>query len=183
MKLTFEIKKGSKLNFQEIKVFNQAIKKEFNGAPLTKFHYKNTDFVFLKKEKSIVAVGKLIPIKINYINKNYNILGIGSIASINKHKGYGRILIAGILKYLKDKGKTGVGFCSRENSYFYEKCGFKINRNIVKRFKLAGKTKEEKDKEDENSEDNPDILFYEGKDKFFKKVLTTKSNIMLKHFW
>jgi len=43
-----------------------------------------------------MSFGLLKPVKIKYLGKNYNILGIGNVISIEKKKGYGTIVTSSI---------------------------------------------------------------------------------------
>ena len=89
-------------------------------------------FFFVKDKGKIVSFGMLKPIKMNYLGKSYNIFGIGNILSINKGKGYGKILIQSMVDYLKKKGKTGLGFCGKYNVKFYKKAGLKASSHLLK---------------------------------------------------
>ena len=131
-----------------------------------------TIFFFIKEKDKILAFGGLEPIKLNYLGKNYNILGICNIFSVEKGKGYGTILIADIIKNLKKTGKTGLGFCGKKTAEFYEKAGLKSKKDFSLRLEMENpKTKER----------IPDLdggcpgIYYEGKDKLISKMLKGKS--------
>ena len=139
----------------------------------TKNSRKGAIMFFVREKEKVVSIGMLLPIKINYLDKKYDILGIASIISVEKGKGYGLTLMGEIVKYIKSKRKTGLGFCGRRLLKFYERCGLKSEKRFGIRFALkdpkTGKIKFEA------KNDIGDGIYYEGKDKFISKVLRTKS--------
>ncbi|MBU2562567.1 MAG: GNAT family N-acetyltransferase [Nanoarchaeota archaeon] len=183
--LVIEIKKGKELPKSFINEWNRIMYKTFKSKPLSNFE-KNIFFI-LKKGKKIVALGELFPLTINYLSKNYNIFGIGGITALVRKKGYGKSLIQGMIDYLRKRGKTGLGFCSKKNTLFYKKAGLKTKKELGKRF-YCHKIKDEKNLSKRfhcpKSEGSGDGIYHEGKDNFLKKVLSTKSNICLnKPLW
>lgn len=132
---------------------------------------KKSLFFFVKNKKEIVAFGMLKPIKINYLNKNYKILGIGNILSIKKGMGYGKVLMDSIIKYLRRNKKTGIGFCSNNNTKFYEKSGLKVKKRFSKRFALENPTTKKRIFDSENCA----MIYYEGKDNLLSKMFENKS--------
>ncbi len=131
-----------------------------------------TIFFFYKEKDKILAFGGLEPIKLNYLAKNYDILGICNIFSVEKGKGYGTILIAEIIKYLKKTGKTGLGFCGEKTAKFYEKAGLKSKKGFSLRLEMENpKTKERIPDPDGGC---PGI-YIEGKDKLISKMSKGKA--------
>jgi predicted N-acetyltransferase YhbS len=131
-------------------------------------------FFFIKKNNKVVAFGLLRPIKINYLGKNYNILGISNMIAVVKGKGYGKELVQEMIKFLSKKGKTGIGFCSEENIGFYKKSGFVVEGKLRNRFFYDyGNLEENKDAMSDF------VIYFEGKDKFVAKLLKTKSLIKI----
>src|SRR6056297_1996369 len=113
MRIIVNTKKGKDLSKKEQEFMNYRRKKEFGRdeeRDFKKDYSLNTEYFFINEENKIMAFGLLVPVRINYLGKTYNILGIGSIVSVKKKRNYGRILMACILSYLKRKNKTGVGF-------------------------------------------------------------------------
>jgi hypothetical protein len=173
--MKIEIKKGKDLPEEIFRFIRKARFTEY-GEHNTKFQKRDQDktvFFFAKEDDMIVAMGALYPIKVNFNEKTYHIFGIGGILSIVKKKGYGKVIIKEIIKYLKKTRKTGLGFCGRKNKIFYEKVGLKYENLLGKRFALknpkTGKIKFEA------PDDVGDGIYYEGKDKFITQVLKTKS--------
>lgn len=162
-----EIKKGKDLSKETIKILNQIVQKAFPGnEPVEK---GKEDLFFIHKEKDkILAMGRLRPMKINFLKKTYNILGVADIVAVVKKKGHGKKLMRAMFAYLKKNGKTGVGFCSRKNSIFYLKCGYHIAKDQVRRFLW----KNWKPKDDD------DVLYINGKDKFMDVVLNHPNEIV-----
>ena len=154
------------MNKIRVREGGKGCKKDFN-----KDYPSGTVFFFVKERGKILAFGGLEPIKINYLGKDYNILGICNIFSVEKGKGYGSILIKEMIKYLKKKGKTGLGFTGAIK--FFKKVGLKTRKDFGKRFALrnpkTGKMRFAK------KGDEGDGIYYEGKDRLISKMLKTKS--------
>ena len=123
MKAKVQIIKGKDLPQKLFSFINKCRIKEYGkGTNLfSKRYHKNTIFFFVKDDERIVSFGLLRDIKMNYLNREYNIKGIRGILSVEKGKGYGKILIQSVAKYLKKSKKTGLGFCGEKNTGFYEK--------------------------------------------------------------
>lgn len=131
-------------------------------------------FIVRNANEEILSVGRLRPVKINYLDNYYFIQGIADIASAIKGKGYGKILMTAIHEHLSKTKQTGVGFCSRENTPFYIKCGFKIAEGLVQRF--VYKSPDEKVKKDEGDDD---VLYLSGDDGFMEAVLSSKETVFI----
>lgn len=155
------------INRNRIKEFGKKEKKDFK-----KDYEPETSWFFVKKENKIVAFGGLRPIKIKYLGKTYNILGICSIISVKKRKGYGKILMSFMVDYSKKTGKTLLGFT--EKTEFFRKAGLGTKKDFIKRFVYlnpkTGKIEIDND---------GDGVYYNGKDNFIKEVLLTKSIVYI----
>lgn len=139
-----------------------------------KSYEPDTRWLFLKDKNKILAIGGLRPIKINYLGKEYKIEGICSIISVEKGKGYGKIIMQKIINILKKENKTGLGFCGHKITVFYEKAGLKTEKDFIKRFIYKNpKTGEE------IMDNHGDGIYYEGKDKFVSKVLKSKNLVFI----
>ncbi len=159
------------MNKIRVREGGKGIKKDFS-----KDYPAGTIFFFVKEKDKILSFGGLEPIKINYLGKDYNILGICNIFSVEKGKGYGGILIKEMIKYLKNKGKTGLGFTGATE--FFKKTGLKTEKLFGKRFALKNpKTGELRFAE---KGEEGDGIYYEGKDKLISRMLKTKS---LGYYW
>ena len=180
MVIKIEIKKGKNLLKKDMDLMNKARIKEFGKGEIKnwkKDYPLTTNYFFVKDRKKVMAFGLLRPIKIRYINKNYNILGICSIISIKKGRGYGEILIESMINYPKKKNKTGLGFTGKTK--FFKKVGLKTKKDFIKRFKYRN-PRTSKIKIDNDG----DGIYYNGQDNFIKKVLSTKLIIYINiDFW
>ena len=166
------IKKGGNLSPDFVRQWNKIMLKTFSEKESIDLKKKrefinDIFFIFNDKKGKLLSLGRLRPVKLKFLKKSYDILGVGDIVSISKRKGYGKILIKEMLKYIKSKDKIAIGFCENKNSSFYEKSGFKIEKNLVKRFIYKNSQgKIVKNRIDE------DVLYFEEKDKFMKKILS-----------
>jgi predicted N-acetyltransferase YhbS len=175
---TITIKKGSDLSKNELDIIAKANVKNFTvkckdydeEIRLLKEEEGESIFFFVKDGSRVVSLGLLKPIKIKYLGKNYNFLGIGNIISIEKGKGYGTILMKEILRYLKEKNITGIGFSRSEIIDFYRKAGFMTSWGLKRRFFYDYGDKEK----------NKSIvkkrygIYFDGRDKLVSKLLKTK---------
>lgn len=169
------IKKGIRLEKNELDQVNQANKREFKAPPLTQKHLKKSLFFLLFDGKCLLAKGELIPIEpVNFNGERFSLLGIGGILATEKKKGYGKKIMAAIKKYLLLKDQTGVGFCGPYNASFYEKCGFRVNKNSIRQFVYY------KDKKKILNKGDDYIVYLDSSDNFMKKVLSnTKKEVLL----
>jgi len=160
------IKKGFELSESEIEQINQAKAREFKAPPFNKRQLDEALFFLLNDDLKVLAMGELIPVEpILFNGKAFSVLGIGGIIANEKGKGYGKKIMAAITNYLSECDKTGVGFCRIYNKGFYEKCGLKVNCDILKRFVFK--------KEGEAIANRGDdcVIFSGGVDNFMKEVL------------
>lgn len=157
------------------KIINQARMNEWGKNETRDFnkdYEPNTKWFFIKDKGKIVSLGGLRPIKIKYLGKTYNILGICSIISLVKGKGYGKILISFMKSHSYVIAKTLLGFTTQTE--FFKKAGLGTKKNFVRRFIYKNpKTKEE------IIDNEGDGIYYEGKDKFITNVLSTKSKVYI----
>ena len=175
MNIKSEIKKNKILSESEKNLINNNRIKEFGKESIIDFkrdYEPNTEWFFVKENNKIVALGCLRPIIIDYLNKKHKIMGICSIISIEKGKGYGRKLIESMIDYLKKKGKTGLGFTNQTE--FFKKAGLKTERDFIKRFVYKDSATKK-----ETIDNEGDGIYYEGKEDFIKKVLSTQSMVFI----
>jgi predicted N-acetyltransferase YhbS len=167
-----EIIRGKNLPKEYANLMNKYREKEFGKAAIKNFKKQELDaiFFFIKDNGKLVAFGMLKPVTINYLGKTYKILGFGSGIAIEKLKGYGKALMKARINYLKERGKTGIGFTSRKKFKFFEKTGLKTKKDFIKRFGYRNPKTKEIVKDNEG-----DGIYYEGKDNLIKKMLKTKS--------
>lgn len=171
MKITIEIKKNTELTKNEMELMYHSKKKEYGEQNIRNFKegYPNSIFFFVKDEKKIVAFGALRNLTLKFEGKDHKILGICNILTIKRRMEYGRILIASIINYIKKSGKTGLGFCVSQRTMFYKTTGLKVKKNLIPQVVYknpAGKLE---------PENRADGVYYEGKDKFVTKLISSKS--------
>ncbi|MBU3923460.1 MAG: GNAT family N-acetyltransferase [Nanoarchaeota archaeon] len=165
------IKKGKELSKTEIKLMVDSRLKEYGENDKDFESGENQSvFFFVKDSGKVVSFGMLKPVKITYLGKVYNILGIGNIMSVVNGKGYGKILIGEMIEYLKKKGKTGLGFSGESNELFYEKAGLKVRKKFSQRFALRNPWNGKLLFDDENCA----AIYHEGDDRLISKMLKGK---------
>ena len=176
-----KIKKGSELSKKEFLFVAKESVREFdnNKKPVEKELKELQDeiqsiFFFIQDKKKIMSFGLLKPVKIKYLGRTYNILGIGNVISIKKKKGYGTVLMNEMVKYVKKRRKTALGFTGSRVAKFYEKVGLKAEKKLRNRFFYDyGNSKTNREEKGWWG------VYYEGKDKFITKVLKTKSTVKI----
>ena len=164
-------KKVKGLTKDEINFMNLERKKEYGKGSEIDFKRedKGGEFIFVKEGNKIKSFGMMKPVKIKLGDKKYKILGIGRDLSIEKKKGWGKMLNFKRIMDLKESGKTGVAFTDRKNIDYFEKAGYKIKKNGIRKFRyLNPKTKEL------IYDPDGEMVYYEGKDRFITKLLKSK---------
>jgi len=177
------IKKGKQLGKKETEQIFSIWKKEFDSPKEKQEKFADDVFFILRNsKKEILSAGRLRPVKVKFLGRIYEIMGIADIVSVVKKKGYGKKIMKAIKDYLKTRKKTGIGFCFRKNSGFYQKCGFGIARSQVARFVYGNKKKKKYGDKDLHKTD-VDVIYF-GKE-FTEEFLNNKDNdvkIYIKHW-
>jgi len=172
---TIEIIQDKELPKNYADLMNKWRKIEFGLDEVKNFkrdYFPSAKFFFVKDSGEIVAFGALRDISINYFDKNYKILGICNIVSTEKGKGFGQILLSAMIDYLKKTGKTGLGFTLKAG--FFKKVGLSVEKDFIKRFVYRNPITKEEIVDNEG-----DGIYFDGKDGFVKKVLSTKSIVYI----
>ncbi|MCA9478519.1 MAG: hypothetical protein KC535_05210 [Nanoarchaeota archaeon] len=164
-------KKSDDLTDEDISFMNAQRKKFWGKGSAIDFKKedKRGEFLFIEENKKIVAFGMMKPIKITLEKKTYTIRGIGRGFAVVKKKGWGSLLNQIRIRELKKNGKTGIAFTSRENSEFFTKAGYQVKKNGIRLFRYKDKKTGELIKDDEG-----DMIYFEGKDAFVTKLLSSK---------
>jgi predicted N-acetyltransferase YhbS len=174
-------KKTKVLTDSEIKIMNKSRVKLWGKDAKVNFRKEDSkgEFIFVKNNGKIVAFGGMKPVKIKLGNQNFVILGIGRDMAIKKRKGWGRILNNARIMELRRTGKTGIAFTETHNIPFFEKVGYKVKKNGIRKFRyLNPKTKELV------YDPDGEMVYYEGKDKFVTKLFNSeKLAITDTEFW
>jgi hypothetical protein len=170
MNISIKIKKVGNLSEQEIEFMNSARIAEYgDGAAIDfKKEDKKGIFFFVNDSNETKAFGMLKPVSIEHKDQIYHILAMGRGMAIIKGKGYGRVLNEARVKYATEKRKTLLAFTSRENKVFFEKVGFKVEKQLINKFRY----KNPKTGEIIIDEDG-DGVYYEGKDKIITKIINS----------
>lgn len=166
------IKKGKELSKKLFDFMNnQRIKNYGKKTNLfyRKYH-KDSYFFFVKNGRKIVAFGFLRPVDMTYKDKKYSLFALGGIMAVEKGEGYGKILIKNMIEFLKEKDKTGLGFCGEKTAEFYKKAGLKVKQDFSRRIEMENP----KTKKRIPDPDKCPGIYYEGKDKFVTTVIKTK---------
>lgn len=176
-----EIKNVESLSESEMNLMNLWMEKEFGKKYIRKFkeyYPPEAKCFFVKENNEIVAFGIVNPVIAKYKGKQYEFFGMGDLLTIRRGEGYGRIIMGEMIKYLEKEGKTGLGFCARKNTPFYEKVGLESKEDLMKRFRYKDpKT------EDISLEENGDGVFHR-EDDFIKEILETDKLVYLnKKLW
>jgi predicted N-acetyltransferase YhbS len=174
-------KKVKDLSKKEIDFINSFRVKD--SGEKARLDFKKVDrkgeFIFVKENGRTMAHGMMKPVKVKLNGKEYSIFGMGRGRAIIKKRGYGRLLNSARLFKLSRAGKTGIAFTARHNIGFFQKVGFKIEKNGIRKF--AYKNPKTKKLVYDN---DGDMVYYEGKDKFVTKLLNSKNKAITDtDFW
>ena len=168
--ITIEIVKNKNLTKNQKETINKARKKEFGkdeAKDFSKDYEPETLWFFVKKKNRIVSLGGIRPIKIKFLGRTYKIGGICSTISLEKKKGYGKIMVAFMIDYSRKMGKTILGFTGKTD--FFKKADMETKKDFIKRLVWI------KPNGEKVYDDDGDGIYYEGKDKLISKILKTKS--------
>jgi hypothetical protein len=179
-RMRLEIKKGKHMQPRVLKEVDKIWRKAFTVTYTSVLRegggFANDIFFILYDKKEILSTGRLRPISnIQFMKKKYSLLGIADIVSVIRGKGYGKRIMKAIKKYLNSKNEIGIGFCRRNNSPFYRKCGFNIGENLITRFIFTNK----KGKLIKNEWDDDIIYSYMGKGLVNKMRENPKEKILI----
>lgn len=181
MKKRLRIITGSKLSKEEVITINRIFQDAFSNKNTleigTKKQYEKNIFFILAEGKKILSIARLRQTKITFMGKKYDVLGIGDMVSVTERRGYGKKVMGAIHKYAQSRKEICFGYCKRINSPFYQKSGFKIINNLVRRFIYINSD----GKVVKNSFDND--LIVHPKDKNFIAMLlkNSKEKVLLEH--
>jgi hypothetical protein len=165
--ITTQIVLGKELSREDLIKINEHRKIEFHSDTNINPNPDNDDWekpYFLVRNGSgkLVSFGRLHYLKVMFRGKLYPILGIASILSIEKRKGFGKIVIEEMEKFIRKRKMTAIGFCDNEDVAFYEKCGLGILKNSIDRFIFSKGSKSEKP---------GDVIYFKGSDKLIERAL------------
>jgi len=162
-----EIVLGEDLNQNDLEIINTQRKSAFasDNSPI---HLRDIQglhqkfFLLRDRDSTLLSFGRLHSLRVLFRKREYSILGIATIVSIQKGKGYGKALVEEMKKYIQENNKTGIGFCHAGNTGFYQKCNIGFLRNGTERFAFS-------DKQAQSTLE--DAIYYEGQDKLITQML------------
>lgn len=159
------IKKWQELSPDELSQMNASHEREWQSGDMSEEYHGENIFFLIKDGDTILAQGQLIPIDgVVFNGEKFDIMGVGGIIANEKGQGYGRQIMDAIKDYLTEHHITGVGFTGLDD--FYEKCGFKTDKDAIKRFvHIVG------DERRINTESDR-VCYLDSDDKFMGKVLS-----------
>lgn len=162
-----EIVLGKQLSKEDLETINYNRKLEFHSDTDIKPALDNDDwekpYILVRNEQRIlVAFGRLHVIKVKFMNEEYEILGIATVLSIEKKKGYGRLVIEKMKEHIKEKRFTAIGFCDPDDTPFYVKCGLGVVEKGTDRFIFPGGPKNTKP---------GDVIYIDGADRLVEKMV------------
>lgn len=166
-----ETKRGRELTREELQTINLARKREFGSRyqlqPALDNREGDSIFFLLKNElDKTLAVGKIQDIKITFKNRVCLIPCFSTVIALQKHLGYGRLIMNAIKMYGEKQEKTIVGFCETSILPFYQQCDWEVLSPEDNRFLYV----------DINGNVIPNIvpgevIFTRGKDKLMEQIL------------
>jgi len=164
---------GKDLSSEDLQIINASRKQEFNSqtpiAPIPDDENWNKPYFLVRDGNELVAFGRLHEVDVQFQNEQHSVLGIATIVALKKGEGYGKKLMQKMKEYIENTGKTAIGFCSSSMSGFYEKSGYGILKDSVKRFVYQD------DSGRLPSAMGEDVIYIEGADGLIAKM-TVSSN-------
>ena len=179
--ITTQLIKNKDLTNYQKSIINKA--RISNWGPSSKKNFQkdyepNTLWIFVKNDGKIVSLGGIRPIKAKLDGNIYYLGGICSTISIERGKGYGKIMVKEMLNYSRKTGRTILGFTADKNAPIFRKSRLKAENNIIEKFVWI-----KKDGTKEYDDDGVGI-YLEGKDQFISKLKKSKNMAKIKvEFW
>ena len=126
---------GKDLSKSDLDLINRHRKREFKAKIGIHPAPDNDDwttpyFLVRNRDGRLLAFARLHHLKVNFRGRDYPVLGIATILSIEKRKGHGRKLLEAMKRYSQDRNTTAIGFCDPEDTPFYEKCGLGVIKGM-----------------------------------------------------
>jgi len=181
MDIKLLIKDGKELTKDELDVINLWREKEFNSKSviepkLNDDNWNKKYFLLFEGINKLVAFARLHEVKLEFLGEEYSILGLATLISTERRKGYGKRLVLEMKRYIELSGKAGIGFCNKKLTEFYKDCGFGIIVDGTSRFLY---------KDNNNLVKDPwgggDVIYVEGKDGLITKILENPGVDVISH--
>ncbi|MGH2581268.1 MAG: hypothetical protein ACRDFQ_00035 [Anaerolineales bacterium] len=133
--MTLSIKPGNDLTTDERTQINEVKATEFNLDAMAERELNDSLFFLIHDGDRTKAMGQLERVDpVHFGNETFSLMGMGGIIAIEKERGLGSQIVSAIKDFLARYGLLGIGFCLASRSYFYEKNGFQVNRDLIHRF-------------------------------------------------
>ncbi len=130
-----EIIKTDNLNKERLELINNYILPAFDEYIISpKRQEENSRFVFILANGAMVSFARIFDTTAEFKSSKIKMLGFSMVYSIEKGKGYGKMLIQEIIKISDSEKKILLGNCVPKNSEFYRKCGLEVFPNTINRF-------------------------------------------------
>jgi hypothetical protein len=160
---------GKDISKDDLYVINKWRIAEFNSETFISPLPDNSDwekpYFFVKNNDILMSFGRLHTIYVHFHRSElYSILGISTVISIEKGKGYEKMIMTKMREYIKERNMTAIGFCNPSNSIFYEKCKYSIIKNGVRRFTFLNED------EKELPSKPGDIIYFEGREGLIEEM-------------
>ena len=85
--------------------------------------------------KHVLATAVVKPFDVRFAGVTYQVQGILNVVAAVQKQGYGRMVMAAVKELLIAERQTGLGFAKRGVSEFYSRCGYRVERDLVERFR------------------------------------------------
>ena len=85
--------------------------------------------------EKILSTAVVKPFDIRFDGTTYPVQGILNVVSAVKKQGYGRMVMEVVKEWLIAEQTIGLGFTKRSVSGFYSQCGYKVEKDLVERFR------------------------------------------------
>lgn len=163
---------GNELTDHDYAQLNEASQREFRLRLPAKPELSNRQYFLLIEEETekLLASGYLKPVSPVICNqKTFSFLAIGDIIAEEKGKGYGKQVVGAISEHLIALDAIGLGFCSPNNTGFYEKCGLSVETQSTHRFVY-------RDGEKRLTAEGQFILYQDSSDHVLEHVLAEREH-------
>jgi hypothetical protein len=129
---------GKELTRNDLAIINESRVRELNSRTLINPQPENEDweklYFLAKNEDQLLAFGRIHGVMVNFLGKDYPILGTASLVAVVKGRGYGGLIASAMSEYIRQTRQTSIGFNSKSLSSLYKKHGRDILVNGMTRF-------------------------------------------------
>ncbi|MFW5720274.1 MAG: hypothetical protein ACOCXT_04585 [Candidatus Dojkabacteria bacterium] len=121
-------------------------------------------------------------IELDFERKVVPVYGLADMMTVTHGQGHGKVLVDAFIRYynnLPDASSAAIGFCEKENSSFYLKCGLAIAESEGGKFEYRGDEKKPWDMS------GCDVVYYPGNSEFMRKLVNGDEKVFtgLAYYW